>query len=70
MPTYEYRCKTAECSHITEKTCKFQERYDSPECEKCGGETEQIISTTSFVLQGTGWARDGYGKQPAKGKKP
>jgi len=60
MALYEYECH--ECQHVTEKECKFSERYDAPECEECGGPTQQIISRTSMVLKpgGVGWADTGY----------
>lgn len=65
MPTYEYACDNEDCACVTEKTCHFAERYDSPACEKCGGTTHQIISGSTFVLKGNGWARDGYGSKKA-----
>ena len=27
----------------------------------CGGETKKLISVSSFILKGDGWASDGYG---------
>lgn len=71
MPLYEYLCDCIECQHVTEKSCRFTERYDAPECEKCGGPTHQIISRTTAVLKpgGVGWANTGYGgSAPAKPK--
>lgn len=68
-PTYEYECANASCGCVTEKVCKFTERFDAPACEQCGSATHQIISSTSFVLKGSGWAQDGYSAAPAKGKK-
>ena len=60
MPTYEYRCTNGKCRHQWEKQHKMTE---SPQrtCPKCGRQTaERLISRTSFVLNGRGWARDGY----------
>jgi len=37
-------------------------------CPECGGGCKLVISQTSFVLKGGGWAKDGYG-DAFKGKK-
>ena len=52
MPIYEYRCK--DCEQIFEE---WQTNHEdrSVQCPVCGGESERIISNTSFVLKGTGW---------------
>jgi len=34
---------------------------DKPMARTCGGPTTKLISHTSFVLEGGGWAADGYG---------
>ncbi len=70
MALYEYICDDDACGCVTEKVCHFAERFDAPACERCGKPTHQIISATSFVLKGSGWAQDGYSGAPAKGKKP
>jgi len=69
MPIYEYKCK--ECGHVFDKLMKHKDPI--PPCpasveannetilESCGGETERLISKTSFILKGKGWAKDGYG---------
>ena len=59
MPVYEYECQ--KCGKRTEKIQKITE--DSfKECfeEKCIGKLKKLISRTSFVLKGGGWAADGY----------
>jgi len=36
---------------------KALESFDTP----CGGPTDKLITHSSFVLKGGGWASDGYG---------
>lgn len=52
MPIYEYQC--LECTKVVEAVQKFS---DSPltTCLECGGELRKLISSTSFVLKGSGW---------------
>lgn len=57
MPLFEFCC--AVCGHEFEL---FQ-RYSSgstERCALCGGATERKVSKSSFVLEGKGWASDGY----------
>ncbi len=80
MPIYEYKC--TECGNETEV---LQKMSDDPitTCESCGGELKKLITSTSFVLKGSGWyvtdypsadrkkAMESKGKPlPAKDKKP
>jgi len=59
MPIYEYECK--KCKHVKEIVMRI---VDEPPrtmvCPKCKGEMKKIISQTSFILKGRGWADDGY----------
>lgn len=61
MPTYVYECP--KCHKSTELIQSFKEKK-APLCMEpgCDGqiEMESIISSTSFILKGSGWARDGY----------
>ena len=52
MPIYEYKC--TKCSKQFEVT---QKMTDVPliECESCGGRLTKLITSTSFVLKGSGW---------------
>lgn len=60
MPTYEYRCTNSGCSCQWETEQKITEP-PLETCPKCGRKTaERLISKTSFVLKGSGWAREGY----------
>lgn len=58
MPLYDHQCTS--CNH------EFEELYginQSPptECPECGKETVvRLISKTTFVLKGGGWANDDY----------
>ncbi len=52
MPIYEYLC--LKCDRRLEVVQKFS---DEPltRCAECGGELKKLISSTSFVLKGSGW---------------
>jgi len=52
MPIYEYKC--TKCSKQFEVT---QKMTDAPliKCESCGGRLTKLITSTSFVLKGSGW---------------
>ncbi len=52
MPIYEYKC--TECGNEIEV---LQKMSDDPlsKCESCDGELKKLITSTSFVLKGTGW---------------
>ncbi len=52
MPIYEYKC--TRCDKQFEVT---QKMTDPPlsECLSCGGELKKLITSTSFVLKGSGW---------------
>jgi len=52
VPIYEYKCK--KCSKQFEVT---QKMTDAPliKCESCGGRLTKLITSTSFVLKGSGW---------------
>lgn len=62
MPYYDYRCR--KCNHTVERKMGIREehpnRLDEP-CPVCEAvELERALSRSGFVLQGQGWARDGY----------
>lgn len=64
MPLYEYKCSA--CGHRVDRLQKSSD--PPPVCGACDelmpDETpymEKLISRSSFKLNGTGWARDGYG---------
>jgi len=52
MPIYEYKC--VDCNEQFEV---MQRITDDPlsTCEHCGGELKRLITSTSFVLKGSGW---------------
>ena len=73
MPIYEYKCSACE-----ENTEKIQCMSDPPlkDCGKCGTQDslKKLISSTSFILKGTGWyvtdyKNRGEKKSPEKEKK-
>jgi putative FmdB family regulatory protein len=63
MPIYEYKCAKCKKHHeimqkITDKPLTI--------CPSCGGTMNKMISSTSFVLKGSGWYATDYA---GKGKK-
>ena len=60
MPIYEYSC--TKCGKTVEA---MQKMSDPPlkKCPQCGGALAKMISSTSFVLKGTGWYATDYAKK-------
>jgi len=62
---YEYQCK--ECNNIFERWSKQIRDMDWTEfCPKCGSMGNRILSSSTFILKGNGWAKDGYSSSKAK----
>lgn len=59
MPTYEYECTN--CNHQWEEDQKISDPPISncPNCKKKKAK-RLIAGSTTFVLQGSGWASEGY----------
>jgi len=70
MPTYTYKCTKGHEFEIVEKitdspltACLMEEEYNPSEYTSlCMAKVERLITRTSFVLKGKGWAKDGYQK--------
>jgi putative FmdB family regulatory protein len=63
MPVYEYECESCGAHH------EIMQRYsDMPlaKCPACGGSVKKLISSTSFVLKGTGWYKTDYASSGSK----
>lgn len=61
MPTYTYECQ--KCHKVVEIQQSVSARVP-PMCfeDGCNGEPmESVITQSSFILKGSGWAKDGYG---------
>lgn len=65
MPIYEYRCIA--CEQIFEEWQKSFEETTAV-CPVCGGDSERVMSNTSFVLKGGGWYVSEYGRNSAGSK--
>ncbi len=52
MPVYEYQC--TKCKKEFEVMQKITDEPLS-ECGACGGPLKKLITSTSFVLKGSGW---------------
>ena len=59
MPIYEYECEKCKKSFEVEQKLSEPKKKDCPQ-EGCTGEVKRLISPSSFVLKGGGWAKDGY----------
>jgi putative FmdB family regulatory protein len=75
MPVYEYECEG--CGKVHEAIQKFSDPALT-ECPDCRGSLRKLISSTSFVLKGSGWYLTDYArkkeithdKKPALPEKP
>jgi putative FmdB family regulatory protein len=63
MPIYEYQCSGCGKKHEV-----VQRHNDKPlsKCPDCGASMTKLISSTSFVLKGTGWYKTDYASAGAK----
>lgn len=63
MPIYEY-----ECSQCGERLEVVQKATDRPldTCIKCSGTLRKILSSTAFVLKGSGWHITEYPSEARK----
>ena len=52
MPIYEYQCP--KCGQQTEILHQSQVRRQ-PVCTECGGRMKKMISSSAFILKGSGW---------------
>ena len=57
---YEFKCDNC---HITEENLPINSKKETTKCNICGREAKRIISKSSFILKGKGWAKDGYSKE-------
>lgn len=65
MPIYEYRCQS--CGSIFE----VEQRITEPPLKihnGCGGKVTRLISTSSFILKGSGWYKTDYASPLSSGK--
>ena len=59
MPLYGYEC--AFCDFKFELRKNMSKSDDTEYCPQCGSECNKLISGGSgFILEGSGWAKDGY----------
>ena len=58
MPIHEYQCR--KCEAVVER---IEGIHDAPmkKCPSCGGKVDQMISSSAFVLKGSGWYATDYG---------
>lgn len=65
MPIYDYKCPL--CKNTLEIFQDFDD--DSPVCKFCKKNKQeikmekQVSKNSTFILKGSGWARDGYTKR-------
>ena len=58
MPIHEYQCR--KCEEVVER---IEGIHDAPmkKCPSCGGKVDRMMSSSAFVLKGTGWYATDYG---------
>ncbi len=67
VPIYEYRCP--KCDRVFEE---WQKGFDeqTPPCPDCGEPAKRVISSSAFLLKGSGWyATDYSDRRPEAVKK-
>jgi putative FmdB family regulatory protein len=64
VPLFEYRCDT--CGSSIDLLVKHADDAVAPECGSCKTSMKRKIGRTSFILNGGGWAKDGYGSSTPK----
>ena len=60
MPIYAYKCTG--CEDEFDELQSFTDP-PPPECTKCGGQVERMLTASSFQLKGGGWYSDGYSSE-------
>jgi putative FmdB family regulatory protein len=59
MPIYRFKCE--ECCYEFAVIRKISEIDAEAFCENCSSSTtNKLITSSSFVLKGNGWYKDGY----------
>ena len=58
MPIHEYKCR--KCEAVVERIEGIHDKA-MRKCHSCGGRVDQMISSSAFVLKGTGWYATDYG---------
>jgi len=61
MPIYEFNC---ECGKEKEELVSIG--TETIVCDSCGKLMKKVISKSSFILKGSGWAFDNYGSKTKK----
>ena len=61
MPIYEYKC--AKCGVV--EVMQGIKKKPLKKCPNCKSKVERMISSTSFVLKGSGWYATDYAKKSA-----
>lgn len=59
MPIYEYKCP--KCGVV--EVMQGIKQAPLKKCPNCSSKVERMISSTSFVLKGTGWYATDYAKK-------
>jgi putative FmdB family regulatory protein len=59
MPIYTYECETC---HKVSTYYQVITAVPLTVCKACHGRLVKILSECSFILKGSGWAKDGYNK--------
>lgn len=60
MPTYEYECQKCERTYEVQQRI-IEKPIEQCQTSGCEGKPKRLIAgSTSFVLNGKGWFKDGY----------
>ena len=59
MPIYEYRCEKCGVVEVMQRITEAPLK----KCPRCKSKVERMISSSSFVLKGSGWYATDYAKK-------
>ena len=62
MPIYEYQCPKCGVFEVTQRITEDPLK----ECPTCSADVHRIISSTSFILKGSGWYATDYARSSSK----
>jgi putative FmdB family regulatory protein len=64
MPKYDYKCTKGHVFEVDQSI--IEEPIKTCRKKDCRCKVKRLISKTSFKLEGSGWASDGYGSGKQK----
>jgi putative FmdB family regulatory protein len=66
VPIYEFICESLDCEYgwVFERILPVSQETPEGWCPRCNAPGRFLVSRSSFILSGSGWAKDGYSHAP------